>query len=70
MHTVDPLVAALAARRIELGWEPMKLGRELGWNGGQILQVETGGNPRLSTLRRMADAMGCDLVLTPKDGNE
>jgi len=62
----DPLLLALTQRRTDLGWAQVKLARELGWNAGHIVRLETGGNPKLSTLRALADALGCDLVLVAK----
>ena len=65
--TVDPLLAALTRRRQQLGYHPDKISRALGWSGqAQIRQLETEGNPRLSTLRRWADALDVELTITPK----
>ena len=64
----DPLLLALTQRRTQLGWAQVKLARELGWNAGHIVRLETDGNPKLSTLRALADALGCDLALVAKDG--
>jgi len=63
---IDPLVAALKQRREELGWDPIKLTREFNWSASALLRFEAGGDPRLSTVRKVAEALGCDLTLVPK----
>ena len=68
--STDPLVAALVQRRTDLGWAQTKLAREVGWSASHVQRLEAGGNPKLSTLRALADALGCDLTLVAKDGSE
>ena len=64
---IEPIVAALKARREFLGWEPVKLAHMLHWSPSHIIRFEQeGGNPRLGTARRVAEALGCELVLAPK----
>jgi len=59
---IDPLVAALKQRREELGWEPIKLTREFNWSSAALIRFEAGGDPRLSTVRKVAEALGGDLA--------
>lgn len=56
---VDPLVARLAARRRELELSQRELGADIGIGHGHLSQIETGVvDPKLSTVRRMADRLG------------
>ncbi|HET8682049.1 MAG TPA: helix-turn-helix transcriptional regulator [Micromonosporaceae bacterium] len=69
---LDPLVAALALRRRALGltqWGLTRRVRGLPGTANTVSYVESGRHsPTLVTLRRVADALGCDIVLQPRDG--
>lgn len=59
---VDPLIARLAARRRELSMSQRELGSAIGVGHGHLSQIETGVvDPKLSTLRRMADRLGVQI---------
>lgn len=68
MNTLDPAVAALRARRLELGLTQDQLARRLGVTNGAVSKLElgAGGSPLLATLRRWADALGLELYWAPK----
>lgn len=59
---VDPLVARLRACRVEKGLSQRELARLMGVGHGHLSRIETGDvDPKLSTLRRMAHALGSHL---------
>jgi predicted transcriptional regulator len=56
---VDPLVMRLRDRRVELGLSQRALSELIGVGHGHLSQIETGVvDPKLSTVRRMADSLG------------
>ena len=60
--TVDPLIARLAERRRELGQSQRKVAEQVGVGHGHLSQIETGVvDPKLSTVRRLADHLGIPL---------
>lgn len=68
---VDPLMAALRARRIALGLTQETLSRRVGFVGETIRAGETGrNNPRLITLLCWAEALGVRLKLEEIDDGE
>jgi transcriptional regulator with XRE-family HTH domain len=65
--TPDPLVAALKARRIQLGLTQATLASRLNVIRATVSWLESGRNsPTLATLRRWAQALGWDLYTAPK----
>lgn len=56
----------LRAVRSALRMSQAQLARRAGIGQGHIMKIETGKlDPRLSTLRRLYDAMFCDLLVAP-----
>jgi len=56
---VDPLVIRLRDKRKELGLSQRALASDIGVGHGHLSLIETGVvDPKLSTLRRMADRLG------------
>ena len=54
----------VAERRLALGMSQQELARAVGTTQSAIARLETGGRPpRIDTLLRIADALGCDLVV-------
>lgn len=67
MNDVDPLIRQLRERRHRRGVPPYILAELSGVCFQAVYKVEAGDrDPRLSTLRRLADALGCDLALVPR----
>lgn len=68
MRTPDPLVAALRERRIEMGLRQVDVAEMLFMSRPNTLRGwETGReSPVLTSLRRLADALDCDIVLQPR----
>jgi transcriptional regulator with XRE-family HTH domain len=59
---VDPLIARLAARRRERNLSQRKVAEDVGVGHGHLSQIETGAvDPKLSTVRRLADYLGIPL---------
>lgn len=59
---VDPLIARLVARRRELNRSQRRVAVDTGIGHGHLSQIETGRvDPKLSTLRRLADHLGVAL---------
>lgn len=55
---VDPLVIRLREKRKELGLSQRAVARDIGVGHGHLCLIETGRvDPKLSTLRRMADRL-------------
>jgi len=66
----DPLVQALTDRRAELGISLSEVAyrRGLARYPGHLVRVESGElSPTLAVLRSWADALGCDLMLVPRE---
>ncbi|MET9360422.1 helix-turn-helix transcriptional regulator [Streptomyces sp. NPDC006632] len=56
---------AVAARRSELGWSQGELAEQVGMRQPHISRLESANKlPNLSTLLRIANAMGTKLVVT------
>lgn len=56
---LDPLIARLRARRLELEWSQRRLAREAGIGHGHLSRIEGGEvDPKISTVRRLADLLG------------
>lgn len=53
------------ARRA-MGWTQRELARRAGMGQSHVLRVEQGGDVRLSTLQRLADALGAEFVMLPR----
>lgn len=65
--TPDPIITALTARRTSRGMPSAHLADFAGLSRPHWHRIETGAcSPRLDTVRRLADALGCELTLTPK----
>lgn len=68
MAEIDPLVRRLKDRRAELEMSQRELAGRAGIGHGHLSQIENGlVDPKLSTLRRLADALGEPLCDTPLD---
>ena len=72
MTTLDPLVAALTARRKRRGMSSAHLADFAAMSRAYVHRVEAGQcSPTLRTLRRLADVLGCDLELVARtEGNQ
>ena len=56
------IAAQVAARRAHLGLSQAELAERVGTTQSAIARLESGGRPpRIDTLLRIADALGCDL---------
>ena len=54
----------VAERRLARGMSQHELAQAVGTTQSAIARLETGGRPpRIDTLLRIADALGCDLVV-------
>ena len=54
----------VAERRLAIGMSQQELAQAVGTTQSAIARLETGGRPpRIDTLLRIADALGCDLVV-------
>lgn len=59
---VDPVVVRLRERRVELELSQRALSELIGVGHGHLSRIETGAvDPKLSTLRRMADSLGVSI---------
>ena len=59
---------ALRARRKAVGLTQEQLGNRIGRDQAAISDYERGHNtPSMETLTKLADALGCDVVLVPRD---
>lgn len=64
MSPVDPIVEALRQARIEKGWSQRRLALVAGLAAGHWPHIERGNyGMTISTARKVADALGFDLVL-------
>ena len=52
--------------RRAMGWTQRELARRAGMGQSHVLRVEQGGDARLSTLQRLADALGAEFVMLPR----
>ena len=60
---IAALGEAVRTTRSERGWSVEQLARESGLSVGIVSQIERGkGNPALSTMRNLADALGFELA--------
>jgi transcriptional regulator with XRE-family HTH domain len=62
----DPheLASCLRQRRLDAGVTQRELGERIGFAQPAIARIESGrALPTISTLQRMATALGCDLVV-------
>ena len=53
------------ARRA-MGWSQRELASRAGMGQSHVLRVEQGSDVRLSTLQRLADALGAEWVMLPR----
>jgi len=58
---LDPLVAAVVAKRKQLRWSQAKLAQAAGISRRALLMIEKGGDCNLSTLRRLHTCL--DIVM-------
>ena len=64
---IDPIVAELRARRLELGLTQAAVGRRMYVAKNRIATLETcPSSPSLDTIRRWAATLGMELRLAPK----
>jgi transcriptional regulator with XRE-family HTH domain len=59
--------AAVRAARVQRGWSQASLGKRAGVPQSHIAKIEAGKDTRASTLLRVLDAMGYDLLFEPRD---
>jgi transcriptional regulator with XRE-family HTH domain len=52
--------------RKQLGLEQWSLGRRVGMRQSMVSRIERGADLRVSTLRKLLAAMGCELVVLPR----
>jgi len=63
----DELIQRIESRLHELGWSHQRLADEAGLTQPRVSTLLRGRHvPNLTTLRRIADALGCDLELRPR----
>jgi len=63
----DPLMVALREARIQCGLSQAALGGLIESDGGQVSHWELGNRDlRLSSVRRMLDALGLDVLIVDK----
>jgi transcriptional regulator with XRE-family HTH domain len=53
------------ARRA-MGWTQRELAQRAGMGQSHVLRVEQGGDVRLSTVQRLAEALGAEFVMLPR----
>ena len=59
---------ALRARRLAVGMSQQELANASGRDQSDISNYERGQNtPSMATLVKLADALGCDVVLVPRE---
>jgi transcriptional regulator with XRE-family HTH domain len=63
----DRVVVALVARRRALGLTQATVGKAMGTTQSAVSELESGGDCRLSTLRRYAAALGATLTVAEAD---
>lgn len=56
------------ARRA-MGWTQRELAQRAGMGQSHVLRVEQGSDVRLSTLQRLADALGAEWVMLPRQAS-
>jgi len=67
MPSVDPIVAALKARRVELGLTQAAVGHRMHVAANRISHLESGHNsPSLATVRLWAAVLGYDIAAAPR----
>lgn len=65
------LAQVVADRRNELGWSQTELGKEAGMKQPHVSRLESANKlPNLTTLLRLANAMGVKLVVTLEKDQE
>lgn len=63
---LDPVVVAIVAARHEQHLTQARLAEWAGVSRRAVVMIEAGGDCTLSTLRRLAGALGLDLVAQPR----
>jgi transcriptional regulator with XRE-family HTH domain len=59
---IDPVIVRLRERRQEMRLSQRKVAADLSIGHGHLSQIETGAvDPKLSTVRRLADRLGVKL---------
>src|SRR5688572_5482506 len=68
IDSVDDVVRALDAARIEMGLSKAELARAVGMvpESTRRLFTAKGANPSIETVMKLADALGLELTFTPK----
>ncbi len=68
IEVVDGLVRALDTVRVDLGLSKAELARRIAAEPAMIRRLFTAdqANPTLATVVKIAEALGCDLILIPK----
>lgn len=68
IDSVDGVVRALDAARIEMGLSKAELARAVGMMPESTRRLFTakGANPSIETVMKLADALGLELTFTPK----
>lgn len=61
------LLPQIKARRLQLGLQQKDMKLRIGMNQQQYQRIESGGNPRLSTLELVAEGLDAELLLVPKN---
>lgn len=68
MHLIDPIVAELRQSRRRQRISQRALAAALGTQQSAVSEWETGKvQPSLTSVRAYADAVGCELAVTPKE---
>ncbi|MGR7921294.1 helix-turn-helix domain-containing protein [Zobellella denitrificans] len=65
-HLVE-LAPILKQRRQQLSLNQKDMLMRIGMSQQQYQRIEAGGDPRLSTLLRIAEGMGLELLLVPRE---
>lgn len=60
-----PVGKALRRLREELGLHQWALACRIGMRQSMVSRIERGADLRVSTLRRLLEAMGCELIVLP-----
>lgn len=66
MKTLNELAPALRAQRKRLGLNQTDMHLRTGMRQQQYQRIETGSDPRLSTLLRLLEGMELELMLVPR----
>lgn len=64
---MNRLLGQLKQRRLALGLKQKDMMMRVGVSRQQYQQIESKGNPRLSTLELIAQGLNCELMLIPKE---